>query len=128
MSSIRNLLCAALAAAVLLSAPSAEARFGKHSSSSSSSEQKSQSDAPRAAATAGRPRVRGFLADLVLTLLVETRPVVYARRLLLLPPPQPESQPRLLRRLSQILRPTWRGPGLGRSPPPACGWEWMARP
>jgi hypothetical protein len=38
VSSIRNLLCAALAASVLLSAPSAEARFGKHSDSSDSSD------------------------------------------------------------------------------------------
>lgn len=92
MSSIRNLLCAALAAAVLFSAPSAEARFGKRSNSSDSSEKKSHNndDAPR------RSRRKasgwGFLADVILTLLVETRPVVYASAPPP-PPPQPESQP-----------------------------------
>lgn len=40
MSSIRNLLCAALTLGVLLSAPSAEARFGKRSRSSQSSDEK----------------------------------------------------------------------------------------
>lgn len=91
MSSIRNLLCAALATAVLFSAPSAEARFGKRSNSSDSSEKKSHDgndDAPR------RSRHRkssgwAFLADVVLTLLVDTRPVVYAST----PPPPPPPQP-----------------------------------
>lgn len=91
MSSIRNLLCAALAAAVLLSAPSAEARFGKRSSDSS--EQKSNSgnsdDAPRRSHRR-KSSGWGFLADVILTLLVETRPVVYASAPP--PPPPPEAQ------------------------------------
>lgn len=96
MSSIRNLLCAALAAAVLFSAPSAEARFGKRSSDSS--EQKSHSssgdndDAPR---RSHRRKASGwaFLADVILTLLVDTRPVVYAAAPPPPPPPEQQQQP-----------------------------------
>jgi hypothetical protein len=82
--SIRNLLCAALAASVLLSAPSAEARFGKRSDSSDSSDKKTHN------ATAvgddddddddddGAPRQRSgssgasFLVDLFFALFLNT--------------------------------------------------------
>lgn len=89
MSSIRNLLCAALAASVLFSASSAEARFGKRSDSSDSSEKKKSKvhnatavgddddddDAPRRrrSGSAGSAGV-SFLADLLFAIFVETRP------------------------------------------------------
>jgi len=104
VSSIRNLLCAALAAAVLFSAPSAEARFGKHSDSSDSSEKKSKThkatavgdddddDAPRS-----RRRVSSsglsFLTDVILTLLVDTRPAVAYVAPPPPPPPPPQPEP-----------------------------------
>lgn len=91
MSSIRNLLCAALAASVLFSASSAEARFGKRSDSSDSSEKSSKvhnatavgdddddddddggSTSRRSSGLSGA----SFLVDLLVTLLVETRPAV----------------------------------------------------
>jgi hypothetical protein len=105
VSSIRNLLCAALAAAVLFSAPSAEARFGKRSSSSDSSEKKKKSKTHKASAVGAddddddaprrRRRVSGssgwsFLADVVLTLLIDTRPAVYVAPT---PPPPPRGEP-----------------------------------
>jgi hypothetical protein len=88
VSSIRNLLCAALTVAVLFSAPSAEARFGKRSDSSDSSEKKSSKkhnatavgddddDAPRQSRRRSSSSGWSFLADVVLTLLVESRPAV----------------------------------------------------
>jgi hypothetical protein len=104
VSSIRNLLCAALAAAVLFSAPSAEARFGKHSSSSDSSEKKKKSkthnatavgdgdgndDAPRRRRRVSTSSGWSFLADVLLTLLIDTRPATAY----VAPPPPPPSQP-----------------------------------
>ena len=104
MSSIRNLLCAALAAAVLFSAPSAEARFGKRSDSSESSEKKKSKthgasavgdddddDAPRRRSRGSRSSGWSFLADVILTLLIDTRPAVaYVAPP---PPPPPQAQP-----------------------------------
>lgn len=87
MPSIRNLLCAALAASVLLSAPRAEARFGKHSDSSDSSGSKGKThnatavgddddddDAPsgRSSGSSGA----SLLVDLLFAIFVETRPAV----------------------------------------------------
>lgn len=99
MSSIRNLLCAALAASVLFSAPNAEARFGKRSSDSSDSSDK-PSKTHKATAVGddddddddgGSTRSRSsgssgasFLLDLFLTLLIDTRPTVAY-----VPPPPP---------------------------------------
>jgi len=98
VSSIRNLLCAALAASVLFSAPNAEARFGKRSSDSSDSSDK-PSKTHKATAVGdddddddgGSTRRRSsgasgasFLLDLFLTLLVDTRPTVAY-----VPPPPP---------------------------------------
>jgi hypothetical protein len=83
VSSIRNLLCATLAVGVLLSAPRAEARFGKHSSKSSSSKSSKthsasavgssddDDDAPRSHASAA-----SFLVDVLFALLIDTRPPV----------------------------------------------------
>jgi hypothetical protein len=89
VSSIRNLLCAALAASVLLSASSAEARFGKRSDSSDSSESKSKThnatpvgsdddddddDAPRRRSSGSSGA--SLLVDILFSLLIETRPAV----------------------------------------------------
>ncbi len=94
MSSIRNLLCATLAVGVLLSASRAEARFGKHSDSSDSSNStkskthnatavgdndSKQDDSPRRHSSAGL-----FLVDLLLELILDTRPAVAY-----VPPPPP---------------------------------------
>lgn len=100
MSSIRNLLCAALAASVVLSASSAEARFGKHSDSSDSSDKPSKTHNATAVGDddddddGGSTRHHSsgssgasFLLDLFLTLLIDTRPVVaYV-------PPAPPAEP-----------------------------------
>jgi hypothetical protein len=93
MLSVRHLLCAVLTVGVLLSAPSAEARFGKRSTSSQSSEKKTHD-----ASAVGdddddddddKPRRRSssssglFLVDLLFSLFLETRVGIYV------PPPQP---------------------------------------
>jgi hypothetical protein len=98
VSSIRNLLCAALAVGILFSAPSAEARFGKRSSSSDSSKSKTHSatavgdddddddddDAPRRRRSSGSSGA-SFLVDVLFSLFVHTRPpVAYVA-----PPPEP---------------------------------------
>jgi hypothetical protein len=87
--SIRNLLCTTLAVGMLLSAPRAEARFGKHSDSSSSSDSNTNkgksSKSHHSSASAG-----WFLVDLALTLLTEARPVVaYVPPAPSAPPPSP---------------------------------------
>lgn len=90
MSSIRNLLCAAFAACMLLSASSAEARFGKHSDSSSSSDNnKSDSgkhgDSPRRHSSAS---AAAFLVNLLVDVLLDVHPAVaYVQAAP--PPPQP---------------------------------------
>ncbi|HYI00045.1 hypothetical protein [Hyalangium sp.] len=97
MSSIRNLLCAALAVGILFSAPSAEARFGKHSSSSDSSDSKSHKatavgddddddddDAPRRRRS-GSSSGASFLLDVLFALILDTRPAAAY----VAPPPEP---------------------------------------
>ncbi len=75
MPSIRNLLCATLAVGMLLSAPRAEARFGKHSDSSDSSD--SNTNKNQSGKSHHHSYSTGwFLVDLALTLLTEARPVV----------------------------------------------------
>ncbi|MDY7230054.1 hypothetical protein [Hyalangium rubrum] len=92
MPSIRNLLCAVLTIGVLLSATSAEARFGKRSDSSESSKddhehdasavgdddddddddhksERRHSDAPRFRSSSG-----SFLVDLLFSILLDSRP------------------------------------------------------
>ncbi|WP_224362704.1 hypothetical protein [Hyalangium versicolor] len=101
MSSIRNLLCAALAVGVLLSAPQAEARFGKRSNSSESSNNDKKSHKATAVGDDDddddKPRRRRsssglFLVDLLFTLLVDTRPAVaYVEAAP--PPPPPQAPP-----------------------------------
>src|SRR5437868_6019589 len=90
VSSIRNLLCAALAASVLFSASNAEARFGKHSDSDSSDSSDKSSKVHNATAVGDDDDDSGgsssshhsgssgasFLVDLILSLLIDTRPVV----------------------------------------------------
>jgi hypothetical protein len=91
VSSIRNLLCAALTASVLLSASSAEARFGKRSDSSDSSESKSKThnatpvgsddddddDAPRRRSSrSSGSSGASLLVDILFALFIETRPAV----------------------------------------------------
>jgi hypothetical protein len=106
VSSIRNLLCAALAASVLLSAPSAEARFGKHSDSSDSSDsnQSKTHDASAVGDDDGNQKKSSrrhshasagasFLVDLVLTLLTPPHPVVAYVAPPPPPPPPPEAVP-----------------------------------
>lgn len=100
MSSIRNLLCAALAASVLLSASSAEARFGKHSDSSDSSDNSSKvhnatavgddDDDDDGGSTSGHSSGSSgasLLVDVLLTLLFDTRPAVAYM------PPAPPAEP-----------------------------------
>lgn len=98
MLSIRNLLCATLAVGVLLSAPRAEARFGKHSSKSSSSKSgKSHSSSPAGSSDHGdAPRdhssAASFLVDLLFAILVNTPPpVAYVAPAPPPPPPPPEA-------------------------------------
>lgn len=101
MSSIRNLLCATLAVGVLLSAPSAEARFGKHSDSSESSDNSKKTHNATAVGDDGdddAPRRRhrssskaAFLVDLLFTLFVETRPAVAYVAAPPPPPPPPQN-------------------------------------
>jgi hypothetical protein len=100
VSSIRNLLCAALAVSVVLSASSAEARFGKHSDSSDSSDKPSKVHNATAVGDddddddGGSTRHHNsgasgasFLLDVLLTLLIDTRPAVaYV-------PPSPPAEP-----------------------------------
>lgn len=101
MSSIRNLLCAALAASVLFSASSAEARFGKRSDSSDSSDKPSKTHKATAVGddddddgggstrrSSSGSSGASFLVDLLLTLLIETRPTVAY-----VPPPPPPAEP-----------------------------------
>jgi hypothetical protein len=86
VTSIRNLLCAALAVGVLLSAPSAEARFGKHSDSSDSSSDNKKTHSASAAGADHSEHHSGshhhsssaasFLVDLFISLLVDTSPDV----------------------------------------------------
>jgi hypothetical protein len=100
--SIRNLLCAALAASVLFSASSAEARFGKRSDSSDSSESKKthnatavgdddddDDDAPRRRRS-GSSSSSGasLLVDILFSLFLDTRPAVAY-----VAPPPPSAEP-----------------------------------
>ncbi len=91
MPSIRNLLCAALIAGVLFSAPSAEARFGKRSESSEKNDDSREHDASAVgddddddneskssgggSYSAPRRRSSGsFFVDLLFAILIDTRP------------------------------------------------------
>jgi hypothetical protein len=99
VSSIRNLLCAAFAVCMLLSASSAEARFGKHSDSSSSSDSKSTTHDASAVGDSGKhgdsPRrhhasasAAAFLVDLLVDVILDSHPAVtYVPAAP--PPPQP---------------------------------------
>jgi hypothetical protein len=83
--SIRNLLCAALVAGVLFSAPSAEARFGKRSNSSESKEKDKTHDASAVGdddddddddrgSSGGSSAASSFLVDLLFAIFVDSRP------------------------------------------------------
>ena len=103
MLSIRNLLCAALAASVLFSASSAEARFGKRSDSSDSSGSKKthnatavgddddddDDDAPRRrrSGSSGSPGA-SLLVDILFSIFLDTRPAVAY-----VAPPPPSVEP-----------------------------------
>jgi hypothetical protein len=85
--SIRNLLCAALVASVLFSAPSAEARFGKRSDSSESKKKDKTHDASAVGdddddnrGSSGRSSSSSaglFLLDLLFAVFVDSRPSTY---------------------------------------------------
>ncbi|MBN1208910.1 MAG: hypothetical protein JXB05_28890 [Myxococcaceae bacterium] len=96
MPSIRNLLCAALTVGVLLSAPSAEARFGKRSTSSESSDKKTHDasavgdddddddDAPRSRSSSAG----SFLVELLFAIFLEARVGTSVST----PPPAPQGE------------------------------------
>ncbi|WP_224244911.1 hypothetical protein [Hyalangium gracile] len=99
MSSIRNLLCATLAVGVLLSAPQAEARFGKRSDSNESSKSNKthdasavgdddddDDDAPRRRRRSSGASAGSLLVDLLFAVFVDVRPTAYVA-----PPPPVES-------------------------------------